>query len=145
MEGVEWNPPNLSFQIERHGGTVNGSSRAEMQHWEIDVVKETRSLVRTGYRQLKAMAESWNARPIAKDLASHIRSGLDHEGLRWRKSGKVTINREIIPFCARETGHSRAKRLNAAISDFLCDREWRDKTWRTPCQEDASGPTPKHR
>lgn len=35
MENVQWQPPILTFTIERHGGTVNGSTRAELQHWEI--------------------------------------------------------------------------------------------------------------
>ena len=30
MEHVEWNPPVLTFTIERHGGTVLGSTRAEL-------------------------------------------------------------------------------------------------------------------
>jgi hypothetical protein len=28
MEEVVWEPPILSFTVERHGGTVQGSSRA---------------------------------------------------------------------------------------------------------------------
>src|ERR1035438_2078306 len=31
MKAVTWNSPILSFRIERHGGTVLGSSRGEMQ------------------------------------------------------------------------------------------------------------------
>jgi hypothetical protein len=33
MEDVTWGPPVLSFSVERHGGTVMGSSRAELQGW----------------------------------------------------------------------------------------------------------------
>jgi hypothetical protein len=36
---LEWNPPILSFTIERHGGTVLGSTRAEKQRWSVDVVQ----------------------------------------------------------------------------------------------------------
>src|SRR5438876_3187016 len=37
LEEIEWEPPLLSFKIERHGGTCLGSSRAEMQSWSLDV------------------------------------------------------------------------------------------------------------
>jgi hypothetical protein len=39
MESATWNPPILCFQIERHGGTVNGSVYAELQRWEINCEK----------------------------------------------------------------------------------------------------------
>jgi hypothetical protein len=37
MESISWNPPVLSFTIERHGGTVLGSTRADLQSWEVNV------------------------------------------------------------------------------------------------------------
>ena len=37
MEDVSWEPPLLSFRIERHGGTRLGSTRASMQIWTIDL------------------------------------------------------------------------------------------------------------
>lgn len=36
MESVTWTPPILTFRIERHSGTVNGSVYAEMQCWDVD-------------------------------------------------------------------------------------------------------------
>lgn len=131
LEKVEWNPPILSFQIERHAGMINGSSRVAIQHWEVDVENGTCNFVRKGHRQLFPMAKRWNPAPTAQELASHIRKGLDHQGLRWRKDGKVTINRGIIPACAKETKESRAQCLNATIGHLLGDRAWREKHWRS--------------
>src|SRR5216684_9323390 len=37
MEDVRWNPPVLSFRIERHGAMGLGSTRAELQHWRVDL------------------------------------------------------------------------------------------------------------
>jgi hypothetical protein len=41
MEEVVWEPPILTFKIERHGGTVLGSSRATPQEWRLDLDKKT--------------------------------------------------------------------------------------------------------
>src|SRR4051812_8749544 len=43
MEDVVWNPPQLTFSVERHGGTVQGSTRAELQRWTVDVERGTAS------------------------------------------------------------------------------------------------------
>ena len=34
-EDLTWDPPDLSFTIDRHGGTVMGSTRAERQTWTL--------------------------------------------------------------------------------------------------------------
>src|SRR5262250_2809176 len=36
-EDLTWDPPILRFILERHGGTVRGSTRAELHRWEVDV------------------------------------------------------------------------------------------------------------
>ena len=37
LEKAQWKPPTLEFLIERHGGTMMGSTRAELQLWEIHI------------------------------------------------------------------------------------------------------------
>jgi hypothetical protein len=37
MENPAWQPPCLTFQIERHGGTVMGSTRAELHTCHVDI------------------------------------------------------------------------------------------------------------
>jgi hypothetical protein len=44
MENPIWNPPVLTFRIERHGGTVLGSSRAVVQEWTVDLERLTADL-----------------------------------------------------------------------------------------------------
>src|SRR5580704_6677632 len=41
MECVMYDPPFLRFDIERHGATVNGSTRGEVQSWVVNVEKGT--------------------------------------------------------------------------------------------------------
>jgi len=40
MEDVKWDPPILSFSIERHGITAVGSTKATVQEWGINVQKK---------------------------------------------------------------------------------------------------------
>jgi hypothetical protein len=51
-EDVAWTPPFLTFTLERHGGTVNGSSRAELHHWEVNIETGVATIVKVGRRQL---------------------------------------------------------------------------------------------
>lgn len=130
IEDLTWEPPMLKFQIERHGGTVNGSTRAELQRWRVNVETGTCELYSSGRRQLTSMAKRWDHKPIALVLAEHLRSGKDHAGLRWAKTGKATISRTIIPAASAPTTNERAKRLNKAIGEALGDPDWRLKVWR---------------
>lgn len=44
MEHVSWDPPVLSFTIERHGSTAMGSTRAEIQKWFVNFETAASSL-----------------------------------------------------------------------------------------------------
>jgi hypothetical protein len=37
LEQFTWAPPLITFVLERHGGTVNGSSRADVHTGEVDL------------------------------------------------------------------------------------------------------------
>jgi len=41
IENPEWQPPNLRYEVERHGITVTGSKRATIIQWIIDVINGT--------------------------------------------------------------------------------------------------------
>jgi len=77
MEDVLWSPPILEFVIERHGGTAMGSSRAELQHWTIDVEHKTVTMHVEGYRQISPRAAPLDVKPIAHDIISKS---------QWRES-----------------------------------------------------------
>lgn len=72
MEDVTWTPPLLTFRIERHGATVMGSSRAEMQAWTIDVEKGTACCEAKGYRQLSPRQRPLDVKPLAAEVAGLI-------------------------------------------------------------------------
>ena len=72
MEYVEWNPPKLGFIIEKHGGTVMGSSRAELQDWSIDVEGKIAYCSVSGYRQIYPRNPPFNVNPIADEIRDLI-------------------------------------------------------------------------
>jgi hypothetical protein len=74
-EDLSWNPPNLSFTIERHGATVLGSSRAELHRWTINLRTGTARCERGGYRQLFPRAPGLNVKPIAAQVCEAVKPG----------------------------------------------------------------------
>lgn len=131
LESPAWEPPVLSFQIERHGGTVMGSTRAEVQHWAVHTETSSAELVRNTRRQLHSMATRWNADSLAAELAEAIRNGKDHAKLSWRKKGTVALTGNSVPDGFKQTVAGRKKRLKAAIAKALGD-DWQEKVWREP-------------
>jgi hypothetical protein len=74
-ESLIWEPPLLTFIIERHGATVGGSSRAELQHWEVNVNAGTASRGHSKRRQLYRMGPRLNVQPIVQSVIDALRSG----------------------------------------------------------------------
>lgn len=74
MEDPRWNPPLLSFMIERHGGMVLGSTRAEQQRWGVDLDSRVAECQAIGYRQLYPRQAPVDVKPIAEELTKLITS-----------------------------------------------------------------------
>jgi hypothetical protein len=59
MEDVRWEPPVLSFRVERHGAMGVGSTRAELQNWRADLDRKTAKCERSrSYRHALPRKES---------------------------------------------------------------------------------------
>jgi hypothetical protein len=125
VEHMEWNPPLLSFHIERHGATVMGSTRAEIQQWEVDVGKGTATLVGFGMRQLYPMDQRLNVRPIADEIAAIIVSGKEDERVRRKGKTVTVLTGKIIPATNRQTTAARRKRLAQELERLLIAKGWR--------------------
>ena len=65
MEKAEWQPPILSFVVERHGGTALGSTRADLQHWTVNVETKEANCHIAGHRQLEPMQPRMDVKPLA--------------------------------------------------------------------------------
>jgi hypothetical protein len=126
-ENIFWNSPILSFVLERHGGTVNGSSRAFLHYWEVDVEQGTANIVKEGWRQLSPTSSRLDTNRLAKEVADIILQGGDDLTLDW-SSGRdyVVINiGKIIPDeGVSGTTQNRRKRFNKHLEAIMVDHGW---------------------
>jgi len=126
-EDLSWNPPLLSFEIERHGGTVNGSTRAEMQRWCVDAAAHTAEIVSTRKRQLHAMAKRVNAKAPAALIAEAILNNHEHEMLKRYPDGRVKVLiSSLFPqgLDFKQTVSGRRKRFRAALAPLIKELGW---------------------
>jgi len=72
MEDVAWNPPLLTFIIERHGGTVMGSTRATLQEWTVDVENMTVACLEARTRQLRPMQSRLDLGSVVQEIVAQV-------------------------------------------------------------------------
>ena len=125
-EQLQWGPPVLSFIIERHGGTVLGSTRAELQEWYINFETMEASYEEKGYRQLYPTAERWKAEPVAKEIAKLILENKEDPRIQWVGDNRVKIlTSKIIPTSYRQTLIGRKRRFYRALDEILGPFGWK--------------------
>jgi hypothetical protein len=129
MEDVRWDPPVLSFTVERHGAMSMGSTRAELKHWLVDIDRRTARCERNrSYRQALPRAEAVKTEPIARELADIIVAEGGDPRLKWLGDGTVRIlMARIFPYDSgyMQTVSGRRKRLRAALEALLSESGWR--------------------
>lgn len=117
-----WNPPVLSFRIERHPGTVHGSTRGELQFWEVNVHQPQAHIARTTPKQLRKMSPRLDVVPIAQDISSAICGNVEHKHLKWLEAGKrvrVIDMATLIPANNQQTASSRRRRFREKLDANL--------------------------
>jgi hypothetical protein len=126
MEEVSWNSPYLTFSIERHGSTVNGSTRAEVQHWRVHISSMKAELVSSSRRQLYPTATRMYVHGIAMDLVDTIIHTRQSSSLKWYPDGRVKVLiGTIIPDKGfRQTIAGRRKRFRVALEEQLAKHDW---------------------
>jgi hypothetical protein len=130
MEAARWEPPMLSFTIERHGAMAMGSTRAELQRWRVDTRRLQASCIKDrGYRQLRQRAEPVKTEPIAAELGDAISAGQRDDRLKWGHDGSVrVVLTKVFPYGSgyMQTIAGRRKRFRAALTELLAARGWRE-------------------
>jgi hypothetical protein len=133
MEDPWWDPPILSFTIERHGATMLGSSRAEIQEWTMDVDHRVAEYRSAGYRQLYQRRAPLDVKPIAEEIAQLIIKGKQDERLQWSGNDRLRISTDIIleaTLIPKQTLQARRKHLLKALEESLSPYGWeRRHSW----------------
>ena len=129
IENPSWAAPILRFTIERHGGTVRGSSRADIQRWEVNLDQQTAKSTTTGFRQLRPNAKRLDVTRIAEGILQAISTDRDDPLLEWspdRSSVRLLTTAAVEPDgAAAQTIERRRKRLNSLLGPALKAQGWR--------------------
>lgn len=98
MENAVWLPPRIVFLIERHGATVMGSSRAEVQECTVDLEQRTKMVETVGHRQVRPMQSRLDVQPVAEEIAAASLGGRPDDRLKWDGKDHVRLLiGEVLP------------------------------------------------
>lgn len=117
--GLRWDDPVLTFTIERHGGIVLGSTRAEIQEWNVDLAEATAEASVVGQRQVRARGEAVTSQElhlVACEITAAVAAGANYRLFSYTAKGFVRVHvGEIIGDGPAQTLEGRRKRLRAAL------------------------------
>jgi len=127
IERPVWDPPILTFTLERHGSLMRGGTRAEKQKWEVDTARWTARCGNVGYRQTKPRATSFDAKAAAKMIVDMILAETPSPLLKWtpdRKRVHVNVCKAVGPGYNR-TIEGRRARLREELRLLLEPLGWK--------------------
>jgi hypothetical protein len=133
-EQLSWSPPLLEFVMERHGATVLGSSRAELQKWSVDLRSGRVCYVDAGYRQLTPAAPKVDVNPIVERVLDAVKKGpgsnceLARSGvLVWHDANRISIYHGVlIPNDGyQRTITGRRRRFRKKLTEEMIAMGWR--------------------
>jgi hypothetical protein len=135
-EKLEWNPPILTFELERHGGTVLGSTRADVHLWSVDIARGKAEIYDKTYRQVSEKAPAIKTKPIAEEIAKLILDGVESPKLTWNPTKDYVVLEigKIIPDTSyQQTTSGRRARFKAQLEEIIAKHGWKrqDKGLKT--------------
>jgi len=128
-ENVFWDSPILRFSIERHGGIVKGSTRAEIQTWEVNINQKSAECINTGHRQLHPKQQSLDIKGLASEIVDFIINKEKDERLEWKSeaSVRVLIGKIIPPDLSfKPTLAGRRIRFRQELKKLLENQGWKE-------------------
>jgi hypothetical protein len=136
IEEPKWTPPILSFRIERHGAMVGGgSSRAEVQSWEVDLDASTASVVHSTWRQVRPVSPRFDAQGLADELVALVDGGAEDSRLEWsedRSTVRIALNKiEPLSQGFKDTLAGRRRRFAPALDSAMAQAGWHRSGNRT--------------
>lgn len=140
-ESMSWDPPYITFSIERHGSVVNGSTRAEIQDWCVDLDKWTAEIISTRCRQLLPASRPMPVNTPAEEIAHAILNKQEHGSLKWYGDGRVRVLiATIIPDDGyKQTVSGRRRRFRKALEILIEADGWKAVVANTYQRSSAQG------
>ena len=143
IENLCWEPPCILFQIERHGGTVMGSSRAEIHDWAVNLDTEEAHCSTGRYRQLRLPDRALKVGPLVERVVEEIRLGKACLDLKWLATDTVRINiGHVIPATFAKTTEGRRRRFKQKLEPRLAEQGWRKLAGTGPNTYQKVAPSP---
>jgi hypothetical protein len=128
VEELTWAPPLLSFKLERHGGTVMGSSRASVHHWTVDVDKETADIEQVTQRQIRAADSRAVFSPVIIKVRELVMNHGSHDCIEWKSRDAALLHLEkIVTGNSKQTRANRRKRFRKELAEVLALDGWQVK------------------
>jgi len=126
---LQWQPPFLTFKLERHGWTVNGSSRASLHTWKVDLENRSAQITKNGHRTLDKPDDRLDCTKLAMHIAGKIQDGIDCDDFIWSDGKKtVTLRLEtIIPTTNERTTSGRRKRFRQIMVELMKKLDWESR------------------
>ena len=134
---LTWDPPVLSFTIERHGGLVCGSSRAERERWYVDLKERTAQQASAGFKQIHPPAPAFTSkesRARADEVCAAVREGpnsasplLAREIVAWKSENEVVVKgAALVPSAQyKQTTSGRRKQFRRDLESKLQEIGWK--------------------
>jgi hypothetical protein len=135
IERVVWEPPVLEFTIERHGGTVQGSSRAELHRWTIDLNQGVaRCNPSAGFRQIIPSDKKMDVEVPAGEVAAAIVARREDARLKWDNDMQIVqvLVSNFIGGRSKQTVAGRRKRFRTCLEQKLAESAWLPAIGRSP-------------
>lgn len=125
-EELRWKRPCLCFKIERHGGTANGSSRAPIHEWCVNMETRWADCANGRYRQLERRASPVFGGRIAEQAVRAIAAGEMIPGVRYLDPDELQVQIGVfIPATACQmTIRDRRKKFRQTLIPQLEGLGW---------------------
>ena len=123
-----WDPPHLTFDIERHGGLVQGSIRAANQYWRVNVRSHCADHTVFSSKQMRPASPHMDMAPIVARVLASISEHSDDPWITWLdvEKSRCRLNiAQIVPDQGpSQTVRERRKRLNRDLEKALNAADW---------------------
>lgn len=130
----------ISFILERHGRTVNGSKRASMHYWQVDTKSMSATIIKEGYRNLEKNSPRMDTGKMAETIFVLINECKEDPQIEWKeKFTRVKVNiAKVIPDDVKETTNNRRRRFREALNKKLEEKGWKMTNYNNYIKEDSS-------